>query len=91
MLNIGLNVFIAASFVASAAPYYETLLLGRIELGVGSSAARIKDMIVVRDLFHGPQVARVIFLIMTVFIIAPILVQLVGQTLLWFLVFVTRV
>ena len=83
ILTIGLCIFIAASILAFGAPSYEALLLGRIMQGVGSAAARVIVMAITRDLFSGSQMARVMSLIMTVFILVPVLAPLFGQALLY--------
>ena len=84
ILTFGLGIFIVASVLALFAPSYETLLLGRSVQGIGSAATRVTIMAIARDLYRGAQMARVISLIMAVFIVVPILAPLLGQVLLYF-------
>jgi DHA1 family bicyclomycin/chloramphenicol resistance-like MFS transporter len=60
------------------------LLAARALRGLGAAAPRVIAVAIVRDLYSGRQMARVMSFAMTVFIIIPILAPSIGQGLLEF-------
>jgi DHA1 family bicyclomycin/chloramphenicol resistance-like MFS transporter len=82
MLMAGLAVFIVGTLAALWAPSFETLLAARLVQGAGAAAPRIIAIAVVRDLYAGRQMARVMSFAMMVFITVPVLAPSVGQALL---------
>lgn len=84
MLMIGLVLFAAASLVATMAGSFSTLLLARAAQGLGTAAPRVIALAVVRDLFGGRDMARVMSFVMMIFIIAPVLAPGLGEIILFF-------
>ncbi|MBT3628601.1 MAG: multidrug effflux MFS transporter [Rhodospirillaceae bacterium] len=88
----GLAVFIAGSIVCLVATDFPTMLAGRFLQGLGAAGPRIVTMALVRDQFVGPAMARVMSIIITVFITGPILAPFIGQGILliapWRFIFV---
>ena len=82
MLMAGLAVFIVGTVAALWASSFETLLAARLVQGVGAASPRIIAIAVVRDLYAGRQMARVMSFAMMVFITVPVLAPSVGQALL---------
>lgn len=78
-LLAGLALFIAASVTAALSGSFTVLLAARMAQGFGGAAGRIVATAVVRDLFSGRQMARVMSTVMMVFIAVPILAPSVGQ------------
>ena len=83
-LLAGLALFAVATFAAIAASSFTLLLMARVAQGFGSAAGRIVVTAVVRDLFAGRQMARVMSTVMTIFVIVPILAPSVGQVIILF-------
>jgi MFS transporter, DHA1 family, multidrug resistance protein len=66
------------------APSLELLLIARVIQGLGAAAPRVVGMAMVRDLFKGRDMARVVSLVMMIFMIVPALAPLLGQGILFF-------
>jgi DHA1 family bicyclomycin/chloramphenicol resistance-like MFS transporter len=81
VLMLGLAVFIAGTVGALWAGSFETLLAARLVQGIGAASPRIIAIAVVRDLYAGRQMARVMSFAMMVFITIPVLAPSVGQAL----------
>jgi DHA1 family bicyclomycin/chloramphenicol resistance-like MFS transporter len=81
ILMVGLAVFIAGTIGALVAGSFETLLVARLVQGIGAASPRIIAVAVVRDLYSGRQMARVMSFAMMVFIVIPVLAPSVGQAL----------
>ncbi|HEY8128948.1 MAG TPA: MFS transporter, partial [Hyphomicrobium sp.] len=81
ILMAGLAVFIAGTIGALWSGSFEMLLIARLVQGIGAASPRIIAIAVVRDLYGGRQMARVMSFAMMVFIIIPVLAPSVGQAL----------
>jgi MFS transporter, DHA1 family, multidrug resistance protein len=84
VLMAGLALFILGSLVASLSSSFAMLLGARTLQGLGAAAPRVIAIAIVRDLYVGRQMARVMSFAMTVFIIIPVLAPSIGQGLLEF-------
>jgi MFS transporter, DHA1 family, multidrug resistance protein len=91
VLMFGVAVFVAGSLLASLSSSFLVLLAARTVQGLGAAAPRVIAIAIVRDLYAGRQMARVMSFAMTVFIIIPVLAPSLGQGLLevgtWRLIF----
>jgi MFS transporter, DHA1 family, multidrug resistance protein len=76
----GLLVYMAACVMAIYAQSLETLLIARFIQGIGVSAPRTVTIAMVRDLYAGRRMARVMSLAMTLFVLVPAVAPLVGQS-----------
>ncbi len=81
VLYAGLALFISGAAVASLATSFHWLLIARALQGMGGAAPRIITTAVVRDLYAGRQMARIMSMVMTVFIMVPIFAPSIGQLL----------
>lgn len=81
ILYAGLVLFILGALVASLATSFQWLLIARALQGMGGAAPRIVTVAVVRDLYAGRQMARIMSLVMTTFIMVPIFAPTLGQLL----------
>lgn len=77
----GLALFIVGAAVASQATTFDWLLVARALQGMGGAAPRIVTTAVVRDLYAGRQMARILSMVMTTFIMVPIFAPSLGQLL----------
>lgn len=82
VLLAGIAIYIAGSLLALMAGSFEVLLLARVVQGLGAASPRVVSIAIVRDLYQGRQMARVMSFAMMVFIIVPVLAPTVGQALL---------
>src|SRR5215831_10211452 len=78
-LLLGLTLFVLATTAAVTTQSFSQLLVARFVQGIGGSVGRIIVTAIVRDLFVGREMARVISIVMLVFILVPILAPSVGQ------------
>ncbi|MEZ5997244.1 MAG: multidrug effflux MFS transporter [Hyphomonas sp.] len=83
-LFVSLSGYIVTAILCITIREFHMLLAARFVQGVFSSGARLVATSVVRDLFAGRQMARFMSLVMTIFMIIPIIAPAVGQTVLFF-------
>lgn len=82
VLMAGLVIFVAGTLVAVVVDEFALLFLARTLQGLGGAAPRVISVAVVRDLFSGRRMARVMSLVMMVFIAVPVFAPAIGQGLL---------
>lgn len=78
-IYIGLAFFIAGSLMATAATSFEALLVGRMLEGFGAAGPRIVSIALVRDIYQGRPMARIMSLAMSIFILVPVIAPSLGQ------------
>jgi DHA1 family bicyclomycin/chloramphenicol resistance-like MFS transporter len=81
-LLLGILLFAFATTVAMTTRDFSQILAARFLQGIGGSVGRIIVTAIVRDLFVGREMARVLSMVMMVFILVPILAPSVGQIIL---------
>jgi DHA1 family bicyclomycin/chloramphenicol resistance-like MFS transporter len=84
ILFFGLALSAIGSLGAVAAPGFDFLLWSRVLQGFGAAAPRIMVTAIVRDRFGGRDMARVMSLVMMVFIMVPMLAPAMGGVILQF-------
>jgi DHA1 family bicyclomycin/chloramphenicol resistance-like MFS transporter len=72
-LSVGLAGYAVATLACIVAPSFEMLLAARLVQGLCSATPRIIIVSTVRDCYIGPQMARIMSLVMMVLFIAPII------------------
>ncbi len=80
---IGLGWFTVGSLVSANAHGFETMLAGRVLQGFGAAAPRIVTVAMVRDRFEGTAMARMMSILISVFILVPVLAPSLGLMVLW--------
>lgn len=75
----GLTIFALGCLLSYQADDYTMMLLGRILQGIGAAGPRTVTVAVIRDLYSGREMARVMSFTMAVFIIVPALAPSLGQ------------
>lgn len=83
-MMLGYSVFVFASLLAVVANDFETLLFSRFLQGFGAAAPRVLTTAIVRDLYAGRAMARVMSFVMMIFILVPMLAPAFGQAILLF-------
>jgi DHA1 family bicyclomycin/chloramphenicol resistance-like MFS transporter len=79
VLLAGLLIFIAGTLGALLSGSFNALLTARLFQGLGAASPRVVAVAVVRDLYSGRQMARVMSYAMMVFIIIPVFAPSIGQ------------
>jgi DHA1 family bicyclomycin/chloramphenicol resistance-like MFS transporter len=79
VLMFGLAIFTAGTFVASLSSTFALLLGARTVQGLGAAAPRVIAIAVVRDLFSGREMARIMSFAMMLFILVPCIAPALGQ------------
>lgn len=77
-------IYAAGTILCFFAPSLELLLIARVIQGLGAAAPRVVGMAMVRDLYKGRDMARIVSLVMMIFMIVPALAPLLGQAVLLF-------
>ncbi len=75
----GALLYMIGAALAWAAPTLELLLLARFVQGVGAAGPRVVGMAIVRDIYGGREMARILSFIMLVFMLVPAVAPLVGS------------
>jgi DHA1 family bicyclomycin/chloramphenicol resistance-like MFS transporter len=75
-------VYLLGAALSALAPSLETLLFARALQGLGAAAPRVVGMAMVRDLYKGRDMARIVSLVMMIFMTVPALAPLLGQAVL---------
>lgn len=81
---VGFAIFLAGCLISLLARDFTTMLAGRFLQGLGVAGPRSVSIALIRDLYAGREMARVMSMIMSVFIFVPIAAPAVGQAILSF-------
>ncbi len=88
----GVGLYVGCAVASALAPSFTVLLLARFIWGLGAAAPTGLRPAIARDLYRGDQMARVMSMVMAIFMIGPILAPLLGEVILsvvsWRYVFV---
>jgi DHA1 family bicyclomycin/chloramphenicol resistance-like MFS transporter len=82
ILYTGLAVYGFGAVLSAAAPNLTVLLVARFVWGVGAAAMRVLSNAMARDVFEGDAMARVLALVISVFLLGPVFAPLLGEGLL---------
>ncbi len=74
----GVALYIAASAVAWASSSLELVLAARVAQGLGAAGPRVVAMAVIRDLYSGRIMARIVSIAMLLFTLVPAVAPLLG-------------
>lgn len=78
----GIGCFILGGLICGLTTDFTIMLLGRVLQGFGAAGPRIVAVAMVRDLYAGRAMARIMSFVMAVFILVPILAPSIGQLML---------
>lgn len=91
-IYFGFGLFLMGTILSIFATNYDTMLIGRFLQGLGVAGPRIVSLALIRDQYQGREMARFVSLVMTVFILVPVLAPALGQAILfvgdWRMIFV---
>ncbi|MEZ5758083.1 MAG: multidrug effflux MFS transporter [Emcibacteraceae bacterium] len=83
-IYVGVSIFLLGTLIAIFSTSLNMMLLGRVIQGFGSASCRVVSLAIIRDKYEGREMAKIMSLIIMVFIMVPALAPLIGQTILLF-------
>ncbi|MDF2367574.1 multidrug effflux MFS transporter [Sneathiella sp.] len=83
-IYFGFGLFLIGCLLSIFAPNFTIMLIGRLLQGLGVASPRIVSLALIRDQYEGREMARFVSLVMTVFILVPVLAPALGQFILFF-------
>ena len=83
ILVAGVALYTAFALLCGIAGSFELLIAGRVAMGASAAVTRVLVTAMIRDLFEGEEMARVMSLVFMVFMLVPMLAPNIGQAILW--------
>ena len=91
ILRAGFLIYAVSAIASTFAPSFSMMLVARFIWGLGAAALQVSANAIIRDRYRGNEMARVLSIVMSIFLIVPILAPVAGAALLsvssWRLVF----
>ena len=84
VLGIGVGLYAAFALICGLAGSFAMLIAARALQGASAAVTRVLVVTMVRDLFEGEAMARIMSLVFMVFMVVPVLAPSVGQLILLF-------
>ncbi|HKI83983.1 MAG TPA: multidrug effflux MFS transporter [Candidatus Krumholzibacteria bacterium] len=81
-VHVGLVIFAVGCLLCVVAGDFRAMLVGRLLQGLGAAGPRSVSIALIRDLHAGREMAKIMSLIMSVFILVPIAAPAVGELIL---------
>ncbi|WP_309661337.1 multidrug effflux MFS transporter [Sphingomonas sp.] len=82
VLAAGITLYGMFGLLCAFAGSFELLIAGRVAMGASAAVTRVLVIAMVRDLFEGEAMARVMSLVFMVFMLVPVLAPNIGQAIL---------
>ena len=79
IVYIGFLVFVIASLICVTTKSFEMMLLGRVLQGIGLASPRTMTIAMVRDTYSGDYMAKILSIIVMIFILVPVVAPTLGQ------------
>lgn len=79
IILFGGALFILGALIAYLAESLEMILIGRFIQGIGAGGPRVAAFAVIRDLYSGRQMARIMSFVMMIFTLFPAVAPLIGS------------
>lgn len=79
----GFLLFIIASIICLTTKSFEMMLFGRVLQGIGLASPRTMSIAMIRDSYHGDYMAKIVSIVVMVFILVPVIAPTLGQLLLY--------
>ena len=84
VVYVGFFVFILASIICVTTKSFEMMIFGRVLQGIGLSSQRTIAIAMVRDSYSGDYMAKILSIVVMVFILVPVIAPTLGQFLINF-------
>lgn len=78
----GFTLFIVASIICLTTKSFEMMIFGRVMQGIGLASPRTMSISMIRDSYHGDFMAKILSIVVMVFILVPVIAPTLGQLLL---------
>ncbi|WP_170549166.1 multidrug effflux MFS transporter [Ruegeria atlantica] len=78
VIYVGSALYILSAAVAWASSSLELLLFARVAQGIGCAAPRVVAMAIIRDLYSGREMARIVSIAMMIFTLVPAVAPMLG-------------
>ena len=82
IVYIGFLLFIIASIICVTTKSFEMMIFGRVLQGIGLSSPRTMAITIIRDKYSGDYMAKIVSIVVMVFILVPVIAPALGQFLL---------
>lgn len=82
ILAAGVSLYILFAGLCAIAGSFPLLIAGRVAMGASAAVTRVLVVAMVRDLFEGEAMARIMSLVFMVFMVVPVLAPSIGQLIL---------
>jgi len=79
MVYFGFVLFVIASIICITTKSFEMMLFGRLLQGIGLASPRTMCIAMVRDSYEGDYMAKILSIVVMVFILVPIIAPTLGQ------------
>ena len=79
VLGAGILLYGIFALLCASASTFTMLIAGRVAMGASAAVTRVLVVAMVRDLFEGEAMARVMSLVFMVFMLVPVLAPNIGQ------------
>lgn len=95
VLLMGMVLYCFAALVCWRTNSFDMLLIARFAQGVGVAGPRVVTQAIIRDLYHGEKMAKVVSFMMMIFVLVPAIAPAMGQVIImlfdWRAIFLTFV
>lgn len=82
ILSIGIVLYLAGAVGTTLAPTLPAMIAFRFLWGLGAGGPRVVAVAIVRDRYHGDEMARVLAIVTGVFMVVPAIAPSIGQVIL---------
>ena len=82
VLRAGFLIYAVSAIASAFAPSFPIMLGARFIWGLGAAALQVSANAIIRDRYHGDEMARVLSIVMSIFLMVPILAPVAGAALL---------
>ena len=82
IMRAGFGLYVIGCLGSAFAPSLDLMLLARLLWGVGAGALQVSALAMIRDRFHGDEMARILSFVLMVFLIIPIIAPVLGKAVL---------
>ena len=79
VIAAGAALYCIGALIAWSAPTLETVLAARLLQGIGAAGPRVVSLALVRDLYKGREMARIVSFAMMIFTLVPAVAPALGQ------------
>jgi len=81
-IYLGMCIFLIGCVASIFSTSFEIMILGRLLQGAGAASCRVVTLAMIRDKYSGNAMAKVMSLVMIIFILVPALAPTIGQAIL---------